>query len=79
MFVISPSQDGFERDVLKSVEKLKNSLTFRYSKTPVLESLFNKVEEETPTKVFSCECYEIFKNSFLYRTPLVPGFVSLVK
>ena len=79
MFLMSPSQDGFERDVLKSVQKLKNSLTSRNSKTPVLESLFNKVEEETPTKVFSCECCEIFKNSFLYRTPLVPGFVSLVK
>ena len=26
---------------------------------------------ETPTQVFSCEYFEIFKNSFLYRTPLV--------
>ena len=26
---------------------------------------------ETPTLVFSCEYCEIFKNSFVYRTPLV--------
>ena len=24
---------------------------------------------ETPTKAFSCEFYEIFKNTFFYRTP----------
>ena len=32
----------------------------------MLESLFNKVAglKETPTQVYSCEYYEIFKNSF---------------
>ena len=79
MFVISPSQDGFERDVLKSVQKLKNSLHLATVKHLCWSLFFNKVEEETPTKVFSCEYCEICKNSFLCRTPLVPGFVSLVK
>ena len=43
-----------------------------FTKTPVLECLFNKVAElqvcsfieETPTPVFSYEIYEIFKNIF---------------
>ena len=34
----------------------------------MLESLFNKVDskdtKEAPTQVFSCEYYEIFKNTF---------------
>ena len=28
---------------------------------------------ETPTQVFSCEIYEIFKNNFFCRTPPVAG------
>ena len=32
-------------------------------KKPVLDSPFNK--KETPTQVLSCECYEIFKNTYL--------------
>ena len=31
--------------------------------------IFNKVE--APTSAFSCEYYEIFKNSVFYRTPSV--------
>ena len=27
--------------------------------------------KETPTQVFSCEFWEIFKNTFFYRTPSV--------
>ena len=47
------------------------------SKTPVLESLFDKfadpqtcnfIKKETPTQVFSCEYCEILKNNFFYRT-----------
>ena len=34
-----------------------------YRKTPVLESLFNKVAE-TPTQVFSCEICQIFKKTY---------------
>ena len=34
-----------------------------HKKTPMLESSFNKVKE-TPTQVFSCEDYEIFKNTY---------------
>ena len=54
-------------------------------KTPVFESLFNKagtrkacifIKKGIPTQVFSCEYCEIFKNSFLYKTPPVAGFVS---
>ena len=46
-------------------------------KTPVLDSLFNKVAElkacvfikkETPTQEFSCEYCKIFKSSFLQNT-----------
>ena len=32
-----------------------------------------------PTKVFSCECCEFFKNSFFYRTPPVTAFMSTRK
>ena len=44
-------------------------LKFRNEKTLVLESLFNKVGEETSTQVFSCEYCKSFKNSFFYRAP----------
>ena len=45
----------------------------KFRKTPVLESLFNKVAglqacnviiKETPTQVFSCEICETFKNNY---------------
>ena len=46
---------------------------FLKRKRPVLESLFNKFTGlqacETPTQVFSFEICELFKNTFLYRTP----------
>ena len=46
-------------DVLQGVKvKLNNS------KTPMLESLFNKADKETPTQVFSCEYCEIFINTY---------------
>ena len=32
--------------------------------------------KETPTQVFSCEYYEIFKNSFSYVAPLGPASVK---
>ena len=49
-------------------------------KTPVLQSLFSKVaglegynsiEKRPHTQVFSCEYWEIFKDTLFYRTPLV--------
>ena len=45
-----------------------------HRKTPVLDSLFNKLYlKETPTKIFSCEYLEIFKNSIFCRTtPMAP-------
>ena len=46
----------------------------------MLESLFNKVAGlKIPTQVFSCKIYEIFKNTFLNRTPLVAAFVRSKK
>ena len=56
-----------------------------HRKTPVLESLFNKIadlkgcnfiKERLYYECFSVEYYEIFKNSFFYRTPLVASSVS---
>ena len=38
-------------------------------------TLFKK---ETPTQVFSCKYYEIFKNSFFYRTHPVAASASTV-
>ena len=35
----------------------------------MLESLFNKVTG-LQAQVFSCEYFEMFMNSFVYRTPL---------
>ena len=31
--------------------------------------------KKTPTQVFSCDYYEIFKDSFFYRTPVVTALV----
>ena len=44
-----------------------------HRKTPVPQSLFscNFIKKETLAKLFSCEFYEITKNTFFYRTPLV--------
>ena len=53
-------------------------------KTFVLESFFSKglglkayncIKKNKPTQVFSCEYCEIFKNSFIHRTPLVAAAV----
>ena len=33
----------------------------------------NSIKKESPPQVFSCEYCKIFKNSFFYRTPLVPA------
>ena len=52
---------------------------FKNFVTPMLESLFNTADEETPAQVISCEYCEIFKNNILYRTPPVAAFVSLIK
>ena len=38
----------------------------------------NFIKKETLTQVFSCEFYEIYKNTFYYRTPLVAAFVVLI-
>ena len=41
-----------------------------------LQALHNVIEKETLTQVFSCEFYEIPKNMFYYRTPLVAASVE---
>ena len=54
-------------------------------KTPVLESLFDKVADLKACECikidsntgFFCEYCKIFKNSFFYRTPLVTASVVL--
>ena len=38
----------------------------------------NFVKKETLTQVFSCEFYEIYKNTFYYRTPLVAASGVLI-
>ena len=43
----------------------------------MLESLFHKIEEETPAQLFSCEYYKISKNG-LFIEHLRTSFVSLV-
>ena len=43
-----------------------------HRKTPALESLFSKLyQKQTPTRVFSREYCEIFKERFFHRTPSV--------
>ena len=48
----------------------------------MLESLFNKVVglRDTRTQVFSCEIFEMFKNTSFHRTPLVaaPGMGTIL-
>ena len=62
---------------LKNLADFTNKILY-----PVLESLFNKVAglnrcetyyKETLAQVFSHEIDEIFKNTFFYRTPLMPA------
>ena len=36
-----------------------------------------KYLKEIPTQVFSCEYYEMFKNTFFYRIPPVATFESV--
>ena len=44
----------------------------------MLESLFNKAAGlRAPTKVFSCEICENFKNTFFYRIPPVIAHVTI--
>ena len=54
----------------------------------MLESLFNKVsgllslqlyQEETPTQVFFCEIYEIFKNIYFEEQLLMTASESFLK
>ena len=49
----------------------------------MLESLFDKFAGfcnfGTLTQVFSCEYFEIFKSSFLHRTPPVAGSVIYIR
>ena len=35
-----------------------------------LQSMREACKNEAPSRVFSCEFCEIFKNNFLYKTPL---------
>ena len=53
-----------------SVKKmlLKNS---KYPQKNTCAKTCNFIKKETMAQVFSCECCEIFKNTFLYRTPPV--------
>ena len=53
----------FKIGVLKNFEM--------FSGKHLCRSLFFSYEKETPTQVLSCEYYEVFKNSFFYRTPRV--------
>ena len=53
-------------------------------KTPVLESLFDKIagpcnfiKKETLAQVVSCEFCKISKNNFIYRTPLVAASANI--
>ena len=41
-------------------------------------SLFLRKLQETPTQVFSCEYWEIFKNSFFYRKPSLRWLLLIV-
>ena len=63
---------------------LKNFVIFT-EKTPVLESLFDKVAglnasntKRTPTQAFSCEYWEIFQRSSFYRVPPVAASRCLI-
>ena len=35
---------------------------------------YNFIKKETPPQLFFCEYHKLFKNSFLYGTPLVAAF-----
>ena len=38
----------------------------------------NFLKKETLAQVLSCECYEVFKNTYFYRTPLVAASEKLI-
>ena len=82
MFSIIICISTTEKQPFSDVLEKRFSEKFRkiHEKTPVLESLFNKVsglkackfiKKETMAQMFFCEIYEIFKNTFFHRIPSV--------
>ena len=75
---ICPVSHFFEESLPIISQMCSEKFRHNHTKTPVLESLFNKKETieiiETPTQVFSSEYCETFQNSFFYRPPPVAAF-----
>ena len=49
----------------------KNGVLRNFSKFAGKHLVYNFIKKETLAQVFSCEFFEISKNTFLYRTPPV--------
>ena len=67
----SRSEVLYKRDVLKYFANLIGKHLYQ-------SLFFDKLAgQETQAQVFFCEIYEIFKNTFLYRTPQVAASVCV--
>ena len=68
--VILSLRQSFLASVLSNLLTLSNrsSPSWMFFKIGVLST-----KKETPTQVFSCQIYEILKNNYFYRLPLVPA------
>ena len=60
---LSNTEVELKKNVTYKKTFIREATVRRCSSTHVLESLFNKVAGLTPTQLFSCEYFEIFKNS----------------
>ena len=75
--IIGSSSDDEEKGAEYKVKRISNSgasAVQKYSLADVLQNrcqALNFIKKETLTQVFSYEIYEIFKNTFFYRTPLL--------
>ena len=67
------------KEVKCSVKKVFLEISQNSQENSCARVACNFIKKETLAQVFSCEFYEISKNTFFYRTPLVAAPVCSVK
>ena len=60
-------------EILQNLQKNTYARVFFFTKKR--SQACNFIRKETLAQVFSCEFYEISRNTFVYRTPLVAASV----
>ena len=67
------------KEVKCSVKKVFLEISQNSQENSCARVVCNFIKKETLARVFSCEFFEISKNTFFYRTPLVAAPVYYVK